>query len=106
MLVYQLAPKEGESSAISNMLEKYRSRADEWADVNALHTKAMEQAAYDRNLFENASSKQQFVEMNRAIDSTKIRPVVDSKVFSFEDAKEAYEYQWKRQNFGKVVIKI
>ncbi|KAF0635471.1 hypothetical protein FPSE5266_07572 [Fusarium pseudograminearum] len=51
-------------------------------------------------------SKQQFVEMNRAIDSAKIHPVVDSKIFSFDDAKAAYEYQWQRQNFGKVVIKI
>nr|CEG03351.1 unnamed protein product [Fusarium pseudograminearum CS3487] len=39
-------------------------------------------------------SKQQFVEMNRAIDSAKIHPVVDSKIFSFDDAQAAYEYQW------------
>ncbi|KAH6987065.1 hypothetical protein EDB80DRAFT_756225 [Ilyonectria destructans] len=51
-------------------------------------------------------SKQQFVEMNRAIDSAKIVPVVDAKIFAFGDAKAAYEYQWQRKNFGKVVIQI
>ncbi|KAI5460429.1 hypothetical protein BGZ63DRAFT_472932 [Mariannaea sp. PMI_226] len=51
-------------------------------------------------------SKQQFEEMNRAIDSAKIVPVVDSQVFGFDEAKAAYEYQWQRQNLGKVVIQI
>ncbi|KAL7926086.1 hypothetical protein ACQKWADRAFT_281732 [Trichoderma austrokoningii] len=51
-------------------------------------------------------SKQQFVEMNRAIDSAKIKPVVDSNIFSFEDIKKAYQYQWDQKHFGKVVIKI
>lgn len=51
-------------------------------------------------------SKQQFVEMNRAIDSNKIKPVVDSNIFSFEDIKKAYQYQWDQKHYGKVVIKI
>lgn len=51
-------------------------------------------------------SKQQFNEMNRAIDSSKIHPVVDRRLFAFEDARSAYVYQWKRQNFGKVVVRM
>ncbi|KAK2925416.1 Polyketide synthase, enoylreductase domain [Fusarium oxysporum f. sp. vasinfectum] len=51
-------------------------------------------------------SKVQFEEMNRAIDSIKMKPVVESKIFSFEEVKEAYQYQWDRKNFGKVVVKI
>lgn len=51
-------------------------------------------------------SRQQFEEMNRAIDSAKIRPVVDPTVFALEDLKEAYQYQWERKHFGKVVVKI
>ncbi|KAM0485405.1 hypothetical protein ACHAPX_001391 [Trichoderma viride] len=51
-------------------------------------------------------SKQQFLEMNRAIDSNKIKPVVDSNIFSFEDIKKAYQYQWDQKHYGKVVIKI
>ncbi|KNB17785.1 hypothetical protein FOXG_15991 [Fusarium oxysporum f. sp. lycopersici 4287] len=44
--------------------------------------------------------------MNRAIDLAKIYPVVDSKVFSFDDNKDTYQYQWKKHNLGKVVINI
>jgi NADPH:quinone reductase-like Zn-dependent oxidoreductase len=51
-------------------------------------------------------SKQQFVEMNRAIDSNNIKPVVDSNIFSFEDLKNAYQYQWDQKHYGKVVVKI
>ncbi|KAL7901566.1 hypothetical protein HDV63DRAFT_377307 [Trichoderma sp. SZMC 28014] len=51
-------------------------------------------------------SKEQFVEMNRAIDSTKIKPVVDSNIFKFEDLKNAYQYQWDQKHYGKVVVKI
>ncbi|KAJ4326299.1 hypothetical protein N0V84_003165 [Fusarium piperis] len=51
-------------------------------------------------------SKVQFEEMNRAIDSIKMRPVVDPKVFSFEQVKEAYQYQWDRKHFGKVVVQV
>ncbi|KAJ4031206.1 hypothetical protein NW761_013273 [Fusarium oxysporum] len=51
-------------------------------------------------------SKVQFEGMNRAIDSIKMKPVVESKIFSFEEVKEAYQYQWDRKNFGKVVVKI
>ncbi len=60
--VFSIVPKEGESS-IGSMINKYRSRAEDWEEINALHTKAMEQAGYDRNLFENGSSKQRFVDV-------------------------------------------
>lgn len=51
-------------------------------------------------------SRQQFEEMNRAIDSAKIRPVVDPKIFGLDHVKEAYQYQWEMKHFGKVVVKI
>ncbi|KAH8755370.1 hypothetical protein F5883DRAFT_178627 [Diaporthe sp. PMI_573] len=51
-------------------------------------------------------SREQFVEMNRSIDSSKIQPVVDTKIFDFHDLKTAYEYMWERKNFGKVVIRL
>lgn len=62
-LFYQFTPREGENSAISNLIHKYSSKAADWAEINALHTKAMEQAGYDRNLFENASSKHRYVDV-------------------------------------------
>ena len=50
-------------------------------------------------------SKQQFNEMNRAIDVNNIRPVVD-KTFKFEEAQDAYQYQWDQKHIGKVVIQL
>lgn len=51
-------------------------------------------------------SKEQFIEMNAAIDQSGIHPVVDPKIFAFDELKDAYTYQWERKHFGKVVIKI
>ena len=48
----------------------------------------------------------QFEDMNRAIDANGIKPVVDEKVFSLEQAKEAYQYMWDQKHFGKLTIKI
>lgn len=51
-------------------------------------------------------SRQQFEEMNAAIDASNIKPVVDEKVFSLEDTKDAYQYMWDQKHFGKLTIKI
>lgn len=51
-------------------------------------------------------SRQQFEEMNRAIETNNIKPVVDKKVFKLEDAKDAYQFQWDQGHFGKVCISI
>ena len=37
-------------------------------------------------------SRHSFEDMNRAIDANGIKPVVDEKVFTLEEAKEAYQY--------------
>jgi D-arabinose 1-dehydrogenase-like Zn-dependent alcohol dehydrogenase len=37
-------------------------------------------------------SRMQFEDMNRAIDANKIKPVVDDKIFSVEEAKAAYQH--------------
>lgn len=47
----------------------------------------------------------QFNEMNQFLEAHKIKPVVD-RVFRFDQAKEAYEYQWSQKHLGKVVVKI
>jgi len=46
-----------------------------------------------------------FLEMNRAIETTGIKPVVD-RVFPFDDAREAFKYQAAGKMVGKVVIRI
>jgi NADPH:quinone reductase-like Zn-dependent oxidoreductase len=51
-------------------------------------------------------SRVQFKGMNKAIDANRIKPVVDSKIFKLEEAKEAYEYMWDQKHFGKLVIKV
>lgn len=61
ILVFQFRPQESETW--NGMLAKYRSKAEDWETINALHTKAAEQAGYDRNLFENASTKRAYVDV-------------------------------------------
>ena len=51
-------------------------------------------------------SRQQFEQMNEAIDANGIKPVVDEKVFGLQEAKEAYQYMWEQKHFGKLTIKI
>lgn len=51
-------------------------------------------------------SRQQFEQMNEAIDANGIKPVVDEKVFGLEETKEAYQYMWDQKHFGKLTIKI
>jgi NADPH:quinone reductase-like Zn-dependent oxidoreductase len=51
-------------------------------------------------------SRTQFEDMNRAIETNKIKPVVDEKVFTLEEAKDAYQYMWDQKHFGKLTIKI
>lgn len=51
-------------------------------------------------------SREQLEDMVRCIEANDIHPVLDPKVFSLDQAKEAYEYMWDRKHFGKVGIKI
>ena len=53
----------------------------------------------------NVGSSEQFEEMNRFIEEHNIKPIVDEKVFEFDQAKEAYQYLLEQKFFGKVVIK-
>ena len=50
-------------------------------------------------------SRQMFEAMNRAIALHKLRPVVD-QVFSFDEARAAYELMGSGGHFGKIVIKF
>lgn len=51
-------------------------------------------------------SRLQFEAMNRAIEANNIKPVVDDKVFTLDEVKEAYQYMWDQKHFGKLTIKI
>lgn len=53
-------------------------------------------------------SRLQMEDMCRAIEANldKLHPVIDPKVFTLEQVKEAYEYMWSGTHQGKVCIKI
>lgn len=46
-----------------------------------------------------------FESLNRLITSVKLKPVIDA-VFSFEDAKRAYERLESQKHVGKIVIRV
>ena len=49
-------------------------------------------------------SRNQFIAMNRAITVNRLKPVID-RVFSFDQAVDAFRYYDSGQSFGKVIIK-
>ena len=50
-------------------------------------------------------SRAMFEDLNRFVTAAKIRPTID-RVFSFDQAREAYAYLESANHFGKVVIKV
>ena len=50
-------------------------------------------------------SKESFMEMNKAIDVNKIKPVID-KTFPMSEFKESLEYFDQGRHFGKVVLRM
>ncbi len=48
--------------------------------------------------------KQMFERMNKAIELNNVIPVIDDKLFNFNNVPKAYEYFEQGQHFGKVVI--
>lgn len=51
-------------------------------------------------------SRQQFEEMNRAVEAIGLKSVVDQKTFTMRETKDAYQHMWDQKQFGKVVIKV
>jgi len=49
-------------------------------------------------------SRAMFEAMNRAIEATGIRPVVDEKSFAFAEVREALAYMGSGGHFGKIVV--
>ncbi|KAJ5824175.1 Polyketide synthase enoylreductase [Penicillium robsamsonii] len=51
-------------------------------------------------------SKALMKDMIRAIEANDIHPVVDDKVFTLDQTREAYDYMLAQKHFGKLTIKI
>ncbi|KAL1943207.1 hypothetical protein VTO73DRAFT_4282 [Trametes versicolor] len=73
-----------------------------YADVSMLPLRVVSKGAIVRGI--HVGSREQFEAMNRLIQAMKLKPVID-RVFAFEDAREAYEYQ-EIPHVGRVVIKV
>lgn len=65
---------------------------------------ALSNIATVRGLF--VGSRVQMEQMNAAIEANNIKPIVDQKVFTLEQLKDAYKYMWEANHFGKLTIKI
>jgi NADPH:quinone reductase-like Zn-dependent oxidoreductase len=50
-------------------------------------------------------SREMFEDMNRAIEESNLRPVVD-RAFAFEEAREALRFMQEGSHFGNIVITI
>ncbi|OMP85537.1 Zinc-type alcohol dehydrogenase-like protein [Diplodia seriata] len=48
----------------------------------------------------------QYEAMNRVIEALDVQPVVDERVFGFEEAREAFRYMEGQGHFGKVCVRI
>jgi NADPH:quinone reductase-like Zn-dependent oxidoreductase len=53
----------------------------------------------------SVGSTQMFMAMNRAIEVSAIKPIID-KVFGFDDAQAAYHHMASGKHFGKIVIRV
>lgn len=51
-------------------------------------------------------SREQFEDMNRAIEARGIRPAVDAKIGNFEEMREAYDHAASDQTRGEVDIRV
>ncbi|PHH92442.1 hypothetical protein CDD83_7398 [Cordyceps sp. RAO-2017] len=93
--VYNVAPRQGDKSAITDMIAKYISRPEDWEEINTLHTKAMEQAGYDRNIFENLSNTRRTVDVAypEALQSHAPRNVRAGQLRNLDDVVEHFRQQ-------------
>ncbi|KAL1844449.1 hypothetical protein VTK73DRAFT_2542 [Phialemonium thermophilum] len=51
-------------------------------------------------------SRQMMEDMVRAVEANHIKPVVDDRVFSLDQVREAYDYMWAQSHFGKLTIDL
>ncbi|KAJ7734746.1 NAD(P)-binding protein [Mycena maculata] len=74
------------------------------ADLNALPLLAILKNACMRGVV--MGGMERFTEMNQLIDSLKLRPYIDPREFTLDNAAEAFRYMDGRTHVGKVVIQV
>lgn len=63
VLLYQVSPKEGQSSGLTDLITRWTSRPEHWEEINATHALAVKQAGFDRTLFEHSPTKDRPVDV-------------------------------------------
>ncbi|POS85112.1 hypothetical protein EPUL_003155, partial [Erysiphe pulchra] len=54
---------DGKLPAITRFIDSFSHYKEKWSERNILHTKAVEQAGYDRNLFNSSTRKRRVVDL-------------------------------------------
>jgi NADPH:quinone reductase-like Zn-dependent oxidoreductase len=72
-------------------------------EQNLLVTPILHKMLHIRGVY--VGSREHFRAMNRALEQTRIHPVID-RVFSFGEAREAFQTMENASHFGKIVIAI
>jgi hypothetical protein len=103
VLLYQLAPSEGENSAIYNTILRWTSKNEDWQDLAQIHTTAVRQAGFDRNLFENGGSGQRFVDVSypEALQSHSPRNIRAGHILNIDEVVEHYRQQHLKEEDRK-----
>ncbi|KAI5466223.1 NADH-ubiquinone oxidoreductase 17.8 kDa subunit [Mariannaea sp. PMI_226] len=104
VVIYQFfVPGEGEKSAVLNLIDKYTSRPQDWEEINAVHTKAAQQASFDRNLFENGGSNQRWVDVSypEALQSHAPRNIQAGHLNNMDWAIEHFRQQHNQEEERK-----
>ncbi|CAM1506693.1 Fc.00g063340.m01.CDS01 [Cosmosporella sp. VM-42] len=103
-LFYAFRPQEGEESAVLNFINQWSSKNEHWEEINALHTRACEQAGFDRNLFEGASNKHRYVDVAfpEAIQSHSARNIRAGQINNMDHVVEHYRQQHLKEEDRKL----
>ncbi|KAL6869881.1 hypothetical protein ACO1O0_001213 [Amphichorda felina] len=103
VLVYQLAPREGQSSAITNLINKWTSKPEDWEEINTAHALAAKQAGFDRNLFENVTPTNRWVDVAypEALQSHCARNIRAGHIGNIDEIVEHYRQQHLKEEDRK-----
>lgn len=104
-LLMQVGPNTLEQSALAGTLDATIARIGTRGG-NQAGTATLPHTSFVNTRRIVIGSRMQFEEMNRAIEVDDMHPVIDQRLFRFEEAPEAFQYLWDQKAVGKVVIDV
>ncbi|KAF4124094.1 NADH-ubiquinone oxidoreductase 178 kDa subunit [Geosmithia morbida] len=104
VLLYQFAPSEGQTSSLTSLLDSWKSKPQDWEEINTAHALAARQAGFDRNLFENATPSNRWVDVAypEALQSHSQRNIRAGHVLKIDDVVEHYRKEHLKDEDRKV----